>query len=200
MDATPPPKVTDLKAVQREVESGVSSKVPLGVKLQEHLASLRHRTLGEWLLPGVVGVVVLAVVLGMLFGSQADGIPGTLILFGVIGLYVWRRFRNRRIRLARRVAKKMGRMEEIRMIALDDMRLTVLADRAQARTYVRANAIVDSVNSSMFFGDPFTVVVRDDASAEETKALLTGPGVLHVREDEALPAAPNPAETPSTQG
>jgi predicted Ser/Thr protein kinase len=192
--------ITDLKTVQREVESGVSSKVPLGVRLQEHLASLRHRTLGEWLLPGVVGVVVLAVVLAMFFGSQAEGIPGTLILFGVIGLYVWRRFRNRRIRLARRVAKKMGRMEEIRLIALDDMRLTVLADRAQARTYVRANAIVDSVNSSMFFGDPFTVVVRDDASAEETKALLTGPGVLHVREDEALPAVPKPADTPPTQG
>ncbi len=192
--------ITDLKTVQREVESGVSSKVPLGTRLQEHWASLRHRTLGEWLLPGVVGVVVLAVVLGMLFGSQADGIPGTLILFAIIGLFVWRRFRNRRLRLARRVTKKMSKMEEIRLVALDDMRLTVLADRARARTYVRANAIVDAVNSSMFFGEPFTLVVRDDASAEETKALLTGPGVLHVREDEALPATPNPADTPPTQG
>ncbi|MGD8896557.1 MAG: serine/threonine-protein kinase [Acidobacteriota bacterium] len=193
--------ITDLRAVQREVESGVSSKVPLGVKLQEQWESLRQRTLGEWLLPAGVGMLLLAVVLAMLFGSQAEGIPGTLIFFGIIGLFVWRRFRNRRIRLARRAVKKMSRMEEIRLIALDGMRLTVLADRAQARTYVRANAIVDTVNARMFFGDPFSVVVRDDASDEETKALLTGPGILYVRENEPLPpASPAPNTTSVEQG
>jgi hypothetical protein len=64
------------------------------------------------------------------------------------------------------------------------MRFTVLADRARARTYVRANAIVDSVNGKMFFGDPFSVVVRDDLPPEEEQALLTGPGILYVREEE----------------
>jgi hypothetical protein len=59
---------------------------------------------------------------------------------------------------------------------------------------VRATAIVDSVNSSMFFGDPFSVVVRDDASPEEVKALLTGPGILHVREGETVPAATTPTQ------
>jgi predicted Ser/Thr protein kinase len=173
----------DLKTVQKEVESGVSSKVPLGVRLQEQWLSLQQRTPGEWLLPGVVGLAVIAVVLAMALGSRAEGIPGTLFFFGIIGLFVWRRFRNRRIRLARRAAKKINRMEEVRLVALDGMRLTVLADQARARTYVRANAIVDSVNSSMFFGDPFTVVVRDDASDEDSQALLTGPGVLYVREE-----------------
>ena len=69
----------------------------------------------------------------------------------------------------------------------------------QAHPHVRPGpgAVVDRVNSSMFFGDPFTVVVRDDASAEEMKALLTGPGVLYVREDEPLPAAPPNAHTPT---
>ena len=62
-----------------------------------------------------------------------------------------------------------------------------MADRAQAKTYVRANALLDSVNSSMFFGDPFTLVIRDAVSPEEEKALLSGPGVLYVREDEAVP-------------
>jgi len=42
------------------------------------------------------------------------------------------------------------------------------------------------VNSSMFFGDPFTLVIREGASPEEEKALLSGPGVLYVREDEAV--------------
>jgi hypothetical protein len=121
----------------------------------------------------------------MLFGSRTEGIPGTLIFFGIVGLFVWRRFRNRRIRLARRAAAKLERMEEIRLVALDGMRLTVLADRARARTYVRANAIVDAVNSKMFFGDAFSVVVRDDVPSEEAQALLTGPGILYVRDEPA---------------
>ncbi len=180
----------DLKAVQKEVESGVSSRVPLAVRLQEQWQALRQRTPGEWLLPGTIALILLAVVLGMFFGSQAegqgDGIPGTLIFFGIVGLFVWRRHRNRSIRLARRVVSKMTRMEEIRLIALDGMRFTVLADHAKARTYVRANAIVDSVNGKMFFGDPFSVVVRDDLPPEEEQALLTGPGILYVREDEGV--------------
>jgi len=186
--------ISDLKIVQREVESGISSKVSLGVRLQEHWESLRQRTLGEWLVPAVVTTAVLAVILALLFGSGAEGVPGTLFFFGLIGLLVWRRFRNRRIRLARRTAKKISKMEEIHLIALDGMRLTVLADQARARTYVRANAVVDSVNSSMFFGDAFSLVVRDDASPEEVKTLLTGPGILYVREDARLPLPPPPSK------
>ena len=132
---------------------------------------------------GFIGLAAVTVVLAMALGSQTEGIPGTLFLFGIVGLYSWRRFRNRRIRLARRVAKKMNRMEEVRLVALDGMGLTVLADQARARTYVRANAIVDSVNSKMFFGDPFTIVVRDDVSDEDAQSLLTGPGVLYVRDE-----------------
>ena len=48
-------------------------------------------------------------------------------------------------------------MPEVRLVAVDGMRLTVVADRAQAKTYVRVNALLDSINSSMFFGEPFTV-------------------------------------------
>jgi predicted Ser/Thr protein kinase len=175
--------IGDLKAVQREVESGVSTRVPLAVRLQEQWEALRQRTPGEWLLPGIVIVVILALVLGILFGSREQGVPGSLVFFGFVGLLVWRRFRNRRTRLARRAVSKMIQMEEIRLIALDGMRFTVLADRARARTYVRANAIVDGVNTKMFFGDPFTVVVRDDLPPEEEQTLLTGPGILYVREE-----------------
>ena len=44
---------------------------------------------------GKMYALLLALVLGMFFGSQAEGIPGTLIFFGIIGLFVWRRHRNR---------------------------------------------------------------------------------------------------------
>jgi predicted Ser/Thr protein kinase len=177
--------VGDLKSVQREVESGISSKAPLAARLREQWTTLRDRPLGEWLLPGAVLVVGLAVLLSVVLRPSIDGILPGLLFPAVAGLLIWRRFRNRRLRLARRFVAKVRKLPEVRLVALDGMRFTVVADRAQAKTYVRANALLDSVNASMFFGDPFTLAVRDEVSPAEEKALLSGPGVLHVREDPA---------------
>ncbi len=118
-------------------------------------------------------------------------------MFSAIGaLLVWRRIRNRRIRLARRFVGKVRKIAEVRLVALDGMRFSVVADQAQARTYVRANAALDSVNASMFFGEPFTLVVRDSVAPEEERALLAGPGILYVREPQ--PGAPVPPAPPTT--
>ncbi len=182
--------VADLKTVQREIESGVSSKAPLSVKLQEQWRSLRDRTLGDWLLPALVVLVAVGVLVSLLVTRRDSG--GSLFMLVLAGLFVWRRVRNRRLRLGRRFVKKVSKMPEVRLVTLDGMRFTVLADRAQARTYVRANARVDEVNSSMFFGEPFSLVIRDDFTPEEERALLSGPGVLYVRED----PQPLPARTP----
>jgi len=182
--------VAELKTVQREVESGVSSKAPLAARLQEQWLSLRDRPLGEWLLPAAVLVVALAVLLSIFFRRSAESVFPSLLFPGIVALIVWRRFRNRRLRLARRFVAKVRRLPEVRLVALDGMRFTVAADRAQASTYVRANAHLDSVNASMFFGDPFTLAVRDELPEEEEKALLSGPGVLYVREEASRPAGP----------
>jgi serine/threonine protein kinase len=175
--------VGDLKTVQREVESGISSKVPLGVRLQEQLRSLKDRTLGDWLLPGAVAVLAIAVLLTFFVHRSGESLIPSLAFPGIVGLLVWRRFRHRRLRLARRFVAKARKMPEVGLVAVEGMRLTVVADRAQAKTYVRVNALVEAINSSMFFGEPFTVVVRDDARQEEVKALLSNPGVLYVRDD-----------------
>jgi hypothetical protein len=179
--------VADLKTVQREVESGVSSKAALGARLQERWAALRDRTLGEWLLPGAVLVIGLAVLLSVFLRPTVESVVPGLIFPGIAGLLVWRRFRNRRLRLARRFVAKVRKMPEVRLVALDGMRFSLVADRAQAKTYVRANALLDAINSSMFFGDPFTLVIREDVAPEEERSLLSSPGVLYVREDEPPP-------------
>ena len=49
----------------------------------------------------------------------------------------------------------------------------------------QANAALDGVNSRMFFGEPFTLVVRDTVTPEEERALLAGTGILYVRESRA---------------
>jgi predicted Ser/Thr protein kinase len=174
----------DLKTVQHEIESGVSSRAPLALRLQEQWRSLRERTLGDWLLPAAVLVVLLAVLASLFFVRKMDLGPG-LFFVVLCGLFLWRRYRNRRLRLARKFVRKASGIPELRLIALDGMRFVVLADAAQARTYVRANAIVDSINASLFFGEPFTLVIKDQFSPEEERALLSGPGVLYVRETSA---------------
>ena len=190
--------VSDLKAVQREVESGISSRVSLAARLQERWRLMMDRPLGEWLLPGGILVLVLAVLIALSFGgsserSSGDGIGPGLVFSTIGALLVWRRIRNRRIRLARRFVSKLRKIGEVRLVALDGMRFTVVADQAQARTYVRANAALDSVNASMFFGEPFTLVVRDTLAPEEEKALLAGPGMLYVREQPKASSTPQPA-------
>jgi serine/threonine protein kinase len=172
----------ELKAVQREIESGVSSKAPLALRLQEQWQSLRERSLGEWLLPATVVALTLALLLTILLRKGSDSGPN-LFFTGLAGLFLWRRFRNRRLRLARRFVKKAARIPELRLVTLEGQRFTVLADRAQARTYVRANALLDSINASLFFGEPFVLVIRDQFTAEEERALLSGSGVLYVREE-----------------
>jgi len=175
--------VADLKSVQREVESGISSKTPLAARLEEQWRSLRERAPGEWLLPTVVSVVVLGLLLSLVLrGSSGEIGPG--LVFPVIGvLLLWRRWRNRRIRLARRFVAKVRKIGEVRLVGLDGMRFTVVADAAQARTYVRANAALDAVNSRMFFGEPFTLVVREAVTPDEERALLAMSGILFVRDE-----------------
>jgi hypothetical protein len=185
--------VGDLKTVQREVESGISSKAPLAARLQEQWRSLRDRTLGEWLLPAAIAVIALAVLVSILFRSTAEGVIPGLLFPAIAGLLIWRRFRHRRPRLARRLVAKLRKIPEVRLVALDAMRFTVVADRAQAKTFVRANAALDSVNASMFFGDPFTLQIRDQVTPEEEKALLSSPGVLYVREEQPVPLPGRPA-------
>jgi hypothetical protein len=181
---------SDLKAVQREVESGASSGVSLAARLQEQWRLLKDRSLGEWLLPAVIAVVVLSLLITLVVGRGSVEDFVRAILFGIIvTLLTWRRIRNRRIRLARRLVGKLRKIPEVRLVALDGMRLSVVADNAQARTYVRANAALDAVNASMFFGDPFTLAVREAVSPDEEKALLAGPGILYVRET----VAPKPS-------
>jgi hypothetical protein len=135
---------------------------------------------GELLLPAAGAILGTALVVALF--TRADVREGFFTM-AIVGLLLWRRYRNRRNRLARKFVRKASRMPEVRLVTLDGMCLTLVADHAQAKTYVRANALLDSINASMFFGEPFTLVVRDGATAEEERALLTGSGVLYVRDD-----------------
>jgi hypothetical protein len=174
--------MTDLKTVQREVESGVTSGTGLGMRIREGWQSLRALPLREWNWPLIATALALALVTLILWGQDGDLIPKLLMLGGA-GLLSWRRLRNRRYRLLRAFSSRARKLPEVSVVAVDGQQVTVIADKAVARTYVRVNAAMEAINSKMFFGDPFSVVVKDGLSSDELRGVLSGPGVVYVRSD-----------------
>jgi len=170
----------DLRSVEREVETGISTPVSISDRLLQAWRGLQQRVPTAhwaWVLGGA-GVLALA-----LYLVVAREATSTLFWLGVAGLFVWRRFRNRRLRLMRRFASRARKLPEVRLVAYEGSRLTVVVDKAMARTHLRINTLAEQLNASMFFGDPFTVSVRDTTNPEETRGLFSSSGVLYVRKD-----------------
>jgi hypothetical protein len=74
-------------------------------------------------------------------------------------------------------------LPEVRFIACQDRQITVSVDRAAGQLYARINKQLSVCNRKLFFGEPMSVVVRSDLTAEEARQLLSRPGVWYVRED-----------------
>jgi Flp pilus assembly protein TadB len=173
--------VDELQTVQREIETGISARVPIADQIRGGLQSLRELTPSEWALPGAIGVIGLLILL-LLFWRGDFSLSG-LLIFGFILLFVFRRLKNRRQRLMQRFSEKVAKLEGVRIIARDGTRVVVVVDRAVAKTYVRVNALMEQVNSRMFYGEPFDVSVRDGLDHDDERKLLRGPGVTFVRQD-----------------
>jgi len=173
--------VQDMKNVEREIETGISANVPLGEQIRESLRSLKELTPAEWVVPAGVAVIVVLALLLLFWRGEFSLF--SLLFFGFVALFVFRAVKNRRQRLIKRFGVKVAKLEGVRVIVREGGKVSVIVDRAVAKTYVRVNALMDQVNSRMFYGEPFTVVVRDGLSPDEEKALLQGPGVIFVRPD-----------------
>ena len=172
--------VEELKAVQQEVETGISRPVRFVERIRERFGSLSVLKPEAWIWPLIgVALATLAVVSIL---SDAEILP-LLFFLTVVGLFVWRRIRNRDRRMVRKFSSRARKMPEVRLVAQQGGQIVVSVDRAMAKTYVRLNAMIDRINNKRFFGDPFTLVIRDDLAPEELRELLRGVGVQYVRED-----------------
>jgi len=173
--------VDALKVVQQEIETGISLKLPLVDRIREklHIDSIRQIEPNQWG-GAIVGVAAVG---ALIYFVLTQWEMGSVITFVVIGWVVYRFIKHRPRRLLKRFASRVKKMKEVRLIACRDREVTVVVDRAVARTYVRINALLEKLNSRWFPGEPFTVRTRDDVSAEELRTLLQGPRLLHVRDD-----------------
>ena len=171
--------VEALEAVRREIESGISQRIPIGERIREGLRSIGELTPTQWGWAVIGGAAVLALVYFVLSRWELP-----LIVFAALaGLWIYRRVKQRPRRLLNRFVAKVKKMEEVRILARHDQEVIVVADKALARTYVRINALMDKVNEKRLIGEPFSATVRDALTPEEQRSLLQGSGVLYVRED-----------------
>lgn len=171
--------VDALKALETEIESGISQKVPLAERIREGFHSVGDFTPKQWgwAAAGVAGALPLLWLLLFYWDGPA------VFAVAVIAFLVYRRIKTRPGRRLNRFIAKVKKMPDVRIVTRNDRQVTVVVDKAVARTYVRINAMLDKINEKMLFGEPFSVTVRDDLSAPDTRSLLQGPGVRYVRED-----------------
>ena len=100
----------------------------------------------------------------------------------LVGLFVYRRLRNRRQKLVRRFVARLRKLPEVRLICLQENNLSVVVDQAQAATYARVHAHRRTgINHKLYFGAPLTGTVREDVAPAELAQTLQRPGVLFVR-------------------
>ena len=104
----------------------------------------------------------------------------------IISLLIYRRIRNQPRRMLDLFVRKVARIPEVRFLVCVDRKVTVGVDRAVGQLYGRINNQLNYCNGKLFFGQPFSVAIRHDLSADETRQMLEGPGVQYVRDDAAL--------------
>src|SRR5439155_16254952 len=173
--------IEDLRVLRRETESGLIRPLALKDRLGDAFDRLTHLKPSEyaWLAGGILAVAGAICLLLFNVGM------GPFILLAVITLLIYRRIRNQPRRLLDLFVRKVARIPEVRFVVCADRKLTVAVDRAVGQLYGRINNQLNYCNSKLFFGQPFSVVIRHDLSADEIRQLLGGAGVQYVRDDVA---------------
>jgi serine/threonine protein kinase len=181
----------DLRALRRELESGTARPLSLKERIGEGVDRLTHLKPSDtaWLVGGALGLGLAFYLL-----TAHKGL-GSLIAPGVICLIAFRYIRHQPRRVLDLFVQKVAKIPEVQFITCHDRVITVGVDRAAGQLYGRINGHLNDCNRKLFFGEPLSVVIRQDLTAEETRQLLSGPGVQYVREHPVRTDQPTPGST-----
>ena len=175
--------VAELRTVKREIESGVSSGIPITERMRGWMGGFTTRGV-IW--AAIFGAIVGGLLIAMLLNREGDVGPGLLFML-ILAAFIYRRFRNRGQRETRRFVKKASSLKEVRLISFHGGQFTVVADQPTAKSYLKLNALLTAANEKLYRGDPMTLVVREDVSGDELKKILSSPGVQFLRDDDSKP-------------
>jgi len=169
----------DLKRLEQSLETGTSLILPAGERVKVWLQSVKASVpLGN------KGLIILAAVLVLAFAMLFTRVQwGSLIGPAFLALFGYRFIRNRKRRKLSDLAKKLSKSPEVKAVIIQEDRVTVILGKAPAKSYLRINSQVESLNSSLFFGKPVTVEIKDDLADADIKRLIRQPGVTYIRDD-----------------
>lgn len=177
----------DLRRLRRDTESGRARQVSLPERLARWWASIAHLQPVQyaWLFAGLAAT---AMVVYLLLTNVS---VGTIVFVTGLALVVYRRLRHQPQRLLESCVRQVARIPEVRVIACQDRRITVVVDREIRQLYSRIHDHLNQCNRKLFFGEGLSVAIRHDLTPDELRQLLNGPGVHYVRE-EPEPTTPPP--------
>jgi len=169
----------DLKRLKRDIESGIQRSVSPIHRIQE---------LGAWLktsLPlgpkSIATAAIILIIAALLIITNIHW--ANLLWLVILGLMIYRYIRNRKNRMLKRFVAKISKFPDVRAISIQEDQITVLADKAQAKLYIRINSLIDSLNNKLYIGKHVEVAVRDDLAPEEFQSILRESGIVYVRDD-----------------
>jgi serine/threonine protein kinase len=177
----------DLKRLKFDLESGTR----LGVTPLERLSGWIDMLKAS--IPGgnqglfVLGAAILATVVLLLVKLQGGSLFSTAVIVYI--LYRW--IRNRRKRMLHSFVKKASAFPEVRAVFIRDDQVTVVMDPGPAKTYVKINGLIDSINDKAHFGAPIKAALRDDLAESEVQSLRRTSSLVYARDD-ALPGLRRP--------
>jgi len=191
--------IEDLRVLRRETESGLIRPFSLKDRISDTFDRLTHLKPSEyaWLAVGILAVA------GAIYPLVANVGMGPFIPLAIICLLVYRRIRNQPRRMLDLFVRKVARIPEVRFVVCVDRKITVGVDRVVGQLYGRINNQLNYCNRKLFFGEPFSVMIRHELSADELRQLLESAGVQYVRDDVApqnvrsgsLPSSPSGTDT-----
>jgi len=127
------------------------------------------------------------VVVALYFSVAKIGIGG-LVSLALVSLFLYRRIRNRSETVQVMFVRSVSKIPEVRLIVIQDHRVSVVVDRPAVQLFERINAHLRTCNQKHYFGPAMILSILHELSTEQTRNMLASSGVQFVREDVVEPA------------
>ncbi|MEO8429391.1 MAG: serine/threonine-protein kinase [Verrucomicrobiota bacterium] len=169
----------ELRRVRRDTETGLAQKTSWRQRIIEVWEQMRQQppSRSAWFAAGAIGLG-----LALYFSVSKIGLGG-MVFLGFGGLFFYRHIRDRPHRIQEQFVRRISKIPEVRLIAIQDHQLTVVVDHPVAQLYGRINGHLRSCNRKLYFGEPMTVSVLHELGPGQILKILRSPGVQYVRED-----------------
>ncbi len=170
---------TDLKHLKHDLETGTRTALPPAERLRGWAEWIRTSfPFGTW------GLVALACVVSLMVVFILTKVQwGNLVGMAFIAFFIFRVMRNRKRRKLASFTKKISSDPAVQAVVIQDDLVTVVTDRASAKTYIRISGLIDAINRSLYLAKHVSVEIKDSLSQEELQSVLRSPGIVYVRDD-----------------